>query len=80
MDETTRTAVLVAEMPAEAPRLRYDDGREAVQEELSSTRRTARIVGMLVLGGLERRCAGSSAKGDDHHGSLGVQPMNRVRE
>ena len=38
-------------VPAEARRLRYDDGREAVQEELSSTRRTARIVGMLVLGG-----------------------------
>jgi hypothetical protein len=38
MDETTRTAVSVAEVPAEAPRLRYDDGREAVQEELSSTR------------------------------------------
>ena len=51
MDETTRTAVSVAEMPAEAPGLQYDDGREAVQEELSSTRRTARIVGMLVLGG-----------------------------
>jgi Domain of unknown function (DUF4386) len=51
MDETTRTAVLVAEAPAEAPRLRYDNGREVVQEELSSTRRTARIVGMLVLGG-----------------------------
>ena len=80
MDETTRTAVSVAEVPAEAPRLRYDDGREAVQEELSSTRRTARIVGMLVLGGLERRCAGSSAKGDDHHRSLGVQPMNRIGE
>ena len=51
MDETTRTAVSVAEVPAEAPRPRYDDGREAVQEELSSTRRTARVVGMLVLGG-----------------------------
>ena len=51
MDETTRTAVSAAEMPAEASRLRYDDGREAVQEELSSTRRTARIVGMLILGG-----------------------------
>jgi len=63
-----------------SPRLRYDHGREAVQEDLSSTRRTARIVGMLVLGGLERRCAGSSAKGDDHHGTLGVQPMNRVGE
>src|SRR5829696_3122661 len=51
MDETTRTAVLVAEAPAESPRLRYDNGREVVQEELSSTRRTARMVGMLVLGG-----------------------------
>src|SRR5215207_6464203 len=41
MHETTRTAVLVAEAPAESPRLRYDNGREVVQEELSSTRRTA---------------------------------------
>ena len=51
MDESTRTAVSVAEAPAEAPRLRYDNGQEAVQEELSSTRRTARVVGMLILGG-----------------------------
>ena len=50
MDETTRTAVSVAEVPADALRLRYDDG-VAVQEELSSARRTARVVGMLVLGG-----------------------------
>ena len=35
LDRTTRTAVSVAQVPAEAPRLRYDDGREAVQEELS---------------------------------------------
>jgi hypothetical protein len=51
MDETTRTAVPVAEVPAEAPRLRHDYGPEGVQDELRSTRRTARIVGMLILGG-----------------------------
>jgi hypothetical protein len=63
MDETTRTAVSVAEVPAEARRLRYDDGREAVQEELSSTRRTARIVGMLVLGGYLTYGVGSAIAG-----------------
>ena len=42
--ERTRTAVSVAEVPAEAPRLRYDNGREAVQEELrlNQTNRTNR--------------------------------------
>ena len=29
MDETTRTAVSVAEAPAEAPRLRYDNGQKS---------------------------------------------------
>jgi hypothetical protein len=62
MDETTRTAVSVAEVPAEAPRLRYDDGQEAVQEELSSTRRTARVVGMLVLGGYLTYCRGTTSR------------------
>ena len=71
MDETTRTAVSVAEVPAEAPRLRYDDGREAVQDELSSTRRTARIVGMLVLGGYLTYGVGSAIC-YGHRGSPGL--------
>jgi hypothetical protein len=71
MDETTRTAVSVAEMPAEAPRLRYDRwaGSRTGGAELNQTNRK-RIVGMLILGGYLTYCVGNC----DRHGPSRASP------